>query len=134
MADKGPPQRSKVAPWLCPTVPEPRLWMVSLALRRDTIQSVRSSTVGQPGRHHTHSFGGAFGAHWASSRALWSAPEALLGTPSTLVERPRCNFGVILTLWLSLLFQRSREGGAMYNPYMQAHVSEGFAKSSKTHF
>ena len=29
-------------------------------------------------------------------RALWSAPEALLGTPSALVERPRCNFGVIL--------------------------------------
>ena len=45
-------------------------------------------------REPLYSFGRAFGAHWAFSWALWSPPEALLRTPSALLERPRCNFGV----------------------------------------
>ena len=43
-----------------------------------------------------YSSGGASGAHSASSWALWSTPEALLGTSSALLERGRCNFGVFL--------------------------------------
>ena len=43
-----------------------------------------------------YSSGGASGAHSASSWALWSTPEALLGTTSALLERARSNFAIIL--------------------------------------
>ena len=81
-----------------------------------------------------YSFGGALAPIGPPLRLFGALLKLFLGTPSALVERPRRTFGAILASLAFAPVPRSREGGAMCKPYMQAHVSEGFAKSSKTRF
>ena len=70
-----------------------------LALRSDTIQSVGSSTLGH-------------------SQGATSTPDAALGTSSTLLERARCNFGMLLTYDafgpVSVLQGRGRNVGSIH--------------------
>ena len=92
------------------------LWSfrADLALRRDT--KVWEHTWAQPRCNYTS--GGVSGAHSASWWALWSTPDAPLGTSSALLERGRCNFGVFLTYLafgpVSVLQGRGRNVGSVH--------------------
>ena len=80
------------------------------------------------------SFLDVFCASEASSWVLWGTPGAFRVSRGALWVYPRCISCAFGQLWMSVLFLYSLGWAAMGNPYTPAHVSQGFAKSKKTHF
>ena len=123
----GPSTSSLGLPWSRPAL-SGRLLGRALQLRlgphvakRNRPKCGKQLSWAPPGRHYTP-LGGSFSPRRPPLGPCRVLPRVLVAPHSDLLELPRGNFCVFSTCSLSVLFLCSTVGGAMCDPYMQAHV------------